>query len=525
VVLCAAAHCARSPELTELWRALVAKKPQRFRNATTAFLASIDIACAAAFLAAHSATAPGADQSASILALGIAEQARVEARALSTILSAAGPHLPDRATPRLAAFLQTLAATIGTVPSESPPHLPTHPMTPGTAALQPFPHASHMCIASLHAGWPLAEAIDLWAHVHLGTFSKNGKSFYPGPRTPQQGPPDWASCQVRSFPRAPGEAPICIYSSLGSIRVITSDSSLRIDRPAGHGTPHTLTDLPAFIALPRDEAGRPIIPKSRVTALVEAQEAWHHEFGSLDHLTSIIVRGQLVMPKITTPSQHKAFRNHPSWEDDPAAQAALGPIIAKWLAQGVLEYVQWDDRQPVLLQPCGAVPKGTAPVFRLITDARFGNNMYSDWGVNYTSAEDLSAALHHRDFTWSSDLEDAYHLSVFAGCGGRLRPVKRPLVHGDGTVSWIDGFINGCEPSTCLGGCDKDMSGLCIRGHVFRFAACQFGQKTAGSPLNSVVMSVARYFSRLPNPIHVAAWVDDLHFSMRTPQPRLPRRL
>jgi hypothetical protein len=61
------------------------------------------------------------------------------------------------------------------------------------------------------------------------------------------------------------------------------------------------------------------------------------------------------------------------------------------------------------------------------------------------------------------------------------------------------------------------MSGLRIHGHVFRFAACQFGQKTAGSPLNSVVMSVARYFGRLPDPIHVAAWVDDLHFSMRTP--------
>ncbi len=191
------------------------------------------------------------------------------------------------------------------------------------------------------------------------------------------------------------------------------------------------------------------------------------------------------MPKITTPSQCTALRNHPSWKDDLVAQAALGPIIAKWLAQGVLEYVQWDDRQQVLLQPCGAVPKGTAPFFRLITDARFGNTMYSDWGVNYTSAADLASALHHRDFTWSSD--------------------------------WIDGFINGCDPRSCLGGCDKDMSGLRIHGHIFLFAACQFGQKTAGSPLNSVVMSVARYFGRLPDPIHVAAWVDDLHFSMRTP--------
>jgi hypothetical protein len=99
------------------------------------------------------------------------------------------------------------------------------------------------------------------------------------------------------------------------------------------------------------------------------------------------------MPKIATPSQRKTLRNHPSWEDDPAAQAALCPIIAKWLAQGVLEYFQWDDRVPVLLQPCGAVPKGSAPSYRLITDARYGNSMYSDWGVTYRSAADLSGRV------------------------------------------------------------------------------------------------------------------------------------
>jgi hypothetical protein len=109
--------------------------------------------------------------------------------------------------------------------------------------------------------------------------------------------------------------------------------------------------------------------------------------------------------------------------------------------------VQWDDRQPILLQPCGAVPKGSAPFYRLITDARFGNSMYSDWGVTYSLAINLSAAVHYRDFTWSADLKDAYHLSVFAGCGGLLWPCKQPVVQGNGTVSWIDGFrvIVGCH--------------------------------------------------------------------------------
>ena len=59
---------------------------------------------------------------------------------------------------------------------------------------------------------------------------------------------------------------------------------------------------------------------------------------------------------------------------------------------------------------------------------------------------------------------------------------------------------------------------MVIDWHVFRFAACQFGQKTAGSPLSSIVRSVARFFSLLTNPVHVAAWVDDLIFIMSTPE-------
>ncbi len=107
----------------------------------------------------------------------------------------------------------------------------------------------------------------------------------------------------------------------------------------------------------------------------------------------------------------------------PAAQKALGLIIAEWLAQGVLEYVQWDDRKT-------GPPAALWGTFYnwLITDARFGNTMCSDWGVTYSSAADPSAALQPRDFTWSANPQGAYHLSVFAGCGGALRPCRRPTV-------------------------------------------------------------------------------------------------
>ena len=52
-----------------------------------------------------------------------------------------------------------------------------------------------------------------------------------------------------------------------------------------------LESLPDFISLPRDEEGRPIIQTSRVTALVDAKEAWATELGTLAAVTRSITRG------------------------------------------------------------------------------------------------------------------------------------------------------------------------------------------------------------------------------------------
>jgi hypothetical protein len=76
-------------------------------------------------------------------------------------------------------------------------------------------------------------------------------------------------------------------------------------------------------------------------------------------------------------------------------------------------------------------------------------------------------------------------------------------------------LVNGCMPS-CRGRCDKDLSGIMLDVFVLRFAACQFGQKKAGSPLGSIVQSVALFFVRLPEAVHVALWFDRLIFIMST---------
>ena len=418
-----------------------------------------------------------------------------------------------------------LRLVVGPAPGRAEQLVPA-PSSGPVPQRQAFAQAPHVFLAAVASGLDLRSALSLFGNLSDGSYSFDDHAYYPvgkglGPLSARVSL--LGAAERLRFGGADGEPGWLVYVHAGEVAAVVSSRAVRVRwlddlRRAAGG----LESLPDFIALPRDEHGRPIIPTSRVTALVEARQAWEVELGQIDEVTRTIVGGRLVMPKVAFPSQQIYLRNHPSWENDAAAKQALGPVIAKWLATGVLEYVGWNDRAPLLLQPCGAVPKGTAPFYRLITDARRANDMYADWGVTYTTAAQLSSVLNRCDFTFSIDISDAYHLALWAGCGGELRPTRRPVVStahdSEPRVTWIDALINGCDPSTCLGGCDKDLSGIVIEGHIFRFASCQFGQKTAGSPLGSLVRSVARYFARLPTPVHVAAWVDDLIFIMSTPE-------
>jgi hypothetical protein len=365
------------------------------------------------------------------------------------------------------------------------------PTSPPRPEQDTFAQSVHLFLAAIAQGFTAAGAMEAFGTLGRGSFSHDDECFYPesaaiGPIADSIG---LLSTARRLVVRGcEGEGDTTIFLLAGAVAAIVSDKALRAAWAEGpRRRRQGLEALPDFIALPWDEAGRPIIPQSRVTALVEARDAWASELGTLDAVTRSITRGQLVMPRISAPSQQKALRNHPSWESDENAKRALGPVIAKWLASGELEYVAWDDRMPILLQPCGALPKGTAPFYRLITDARFANKFYSDWGVTCTTAAQLSSTLNRCDFHFSIDILDAYDLSLWARGGGELRPVQRQVIVSNGLgqpseVSWVDAMVNGCTPSTCRGGCDTDLSGIMIDGFVFRFAACQFGQKTAGSP-------------------------------------------
>jgi hypothetical protein len=113
---------------------------------------------------------------------------------------------------------------------------------------------------------------------------------------------------------------------------------------------------------------------------------------------------------------------------------------------------------------------------------------------------------------FAEDLEDAFHLSIFSGCTGRpfWSRVFTIDEHGQVVPRWR--LVMGCDVYSCLGLCDKAMSGFCIDGFVGRFAAAHFGQRNAGSPLNALMRAIQRFLARRapppPSPLRTARTLE-----------------
>ena len=95
-----------------------------------------------------------------------------------------------------------------------------------------------------------------------------------------------------------------------------------------------------------------------------------------------------------------------------------------------LRYVCRHHNLPPCILACGAVPKATAPFYRLIMDFRPANIHADAWPVKYVSIRGLALVLTRNAIWWWRDLEAAYHQNTLGGCGtafnGTLR-VKRSL--------------------------------------------------------------------------------------------------
>ena len=384
-----------------------------------------------------------------------------------------------------------------------------------------FEHRIPCFFTALSAGWDLAFALRAWGLLRPGVYSADGRCFFADQQLDYTArAKDQVPYQLAGVEDDASDAYLVICDRRGISHIVARRDmaqrrALLLAQAAAAGGQSNF--FPACFRLqPDPDSHCVVLPRQTVMSLYDARENWELIMkGVIDATTSAIVNGLLVMPLRSWPSRCIHKQNHASWEDDPAAQEALGPTIAKWLATGVLEFVGPGCPMPLIVEPCGAVDKATAPLFRLITDGREGNGNYLPWGVRYHTTRDVALVLRPYDFFWCADISDAYHTTPYAGCGQGIVEGDAPWPSaGSGRSSRRQRFI-GCSPQSCTGACDKCFSGIMLFWCVFRFACCQFGKATAHGPLNSYIQCLIRYFANLSPPTSLQAWVDDLLGSVR----------
>ena len=513
------------PELALVRRAASANRPKRFRIEVEAVMGSARVAFAAALIAWRNTDR------------GAASQAVRDARRMyHTLRLAAFEHAGTLSNmwhlrKEQADFLQqkmimavgdpSSARATGSRAKPPPASVAGFSFQARMAAstgpeTERFAHGVPFFIAALTDGWPLLFAIKTWSKVQEGSFSEDGTCVHVKNVAVRA-----AQRQFFAIPSAcegSGILIVCedlvITHIIGkvSLRLLRGGSSVTGKPPAGQSNL-----LPDCIRLPIDPVtGAPMFPKHLVTTMYDARQNWDKIMGAvMDTTTFAIINGLLVMPLKAWPTMciHKA--NHASWELDPAAQAALGPTLAKWLAAGNLELVLFGNTMPLYIEPCGAVKKSSPPWNRLITDGRVGNWIYAPWSVLYHTLRDVALVLFRCDFIFCKDIANAYHTAAFAGCGQGIIIENATFFDASGRKGVREQRFIGCSPRTCSGACDKCFSGIMLFWCVFRFACCQFGKATAHGPLNAYVQCLIRYFASLPEPISVQAWVDDLLASVR----------
>jgi hypothetical protein len=165
---------------------------------------------------------------------------------------------------------------VGGIGSHSPTPTAPVPTSPPRPKVETFTQSVHLFLAAIVQGLPAAGAMEAFGTLGRGSFSHDDKCFYQesaalGPIADRIGfpPPDvWWSAVVR------GGSDTTIFLLAGAVAAIASDKALRAAWADGpRRRREGLEALPDFIALPRDKAGRPIIPQSRVTALAEVRDA------------------------------------------------------------------------------------------------------------------------------------------------------------------------------------------------------------------------------------------------------------
>jgi hypothetical protein len=253
---------------------------------------------------------------------------------------------------QLGKVLQAFKSVVGGDGQSSCTSAAPVPTSPPRPKVELYAQSIHLFLAAIAQGMPSLAVMEAFGTLGKGSFSHDDKSFFP-----ENESLGTIADSIGHFSRrlvvsgCKGEGDTTIFLVSGAVAAIASDRALQTpwaDR--SRCKKGCLETLPDFISLQRDEEGRPIIQQSWSTAFVEARDAWASELGSLDAVMLSITLGQLVMLRVSALLQQKTLLNHPSWETDKEAKQTLCTVIMTWLASGVLEYVAWDDKMPILLQ-------------------------------------------------------------------------------------------------------------------------------------------------------------------------------
>ena len=135
---------------------------------------------------------------------------------------------------------------------------------------------------------------------------------------------------------------------------------------------HAGWSAPDRYACRRTNTPAPLVrtPKTEVAHLTFAHDAWVRRMENLAAELVAILEGRYCISKNMQNTRPIFRKRLASWTDNPEAQEALWPEVAKMLWLDTFEYMWRGMHMPLAIMAVSAVPKATAPFWRLVTDAR-----------------------------------------------------------------------------------------------------------------------------------------------------------
>jgi len=386
--------------------------------------------------------------------------------------------------------------------------------------LDPPPFLLGVLFTVINPGFRVLAAARMLGAVHKGRWSDDDRTYVPSFQRDLLGGADVGPLWSMLVRGGGDMGDVCLVGQ--GARVLRISFVMPWPRAVRIGGSHFLPEACRLERTGPDACRRtntpaPLVrtPATDVAHLTYAHEAWARRMGNLPAELVAILEGRYCISKNMQNMRPIFRKNLASWTDNPEAQEALWPEVAKMLWRGTFEYMSRGMRMPLAIMAVSAVPKATAPFWRLVTDARPVNVFADKWNVKYMSIKTLRLILGPKSLFWSIDLKSAYHLTVLGGCGRPWKIIFRWLLSVDErSYKLIRSKVYGCDGYDCSSCCDKAMLAVCMEGHIMRFGATPFGHATSHGPLAILTEAFVRYISRVLG-LDGGSYVDDILMALQ----------